>query len=367
MPRFYGEIAKTEQLNDGSLKVYGYASAETPDSDGETVTAEAMKAAIPDYMRFGAVREMHNPKTAAGTALEIRVEDDGRTWFGAHIVDADAVKKVQAGVYKGFSIGGSVTARDELNKTVITGLKLLEISLVDRPANPEAVLTCYKAASVDDGAADDTAAESETPAEPPSEPDNSEPAAPADNGATDTAETGEPVQKSLYQVKNLADILRDAKYLIDDLGWMQNHPTDVVSDVKAAASLLASGLQKLVAHETAEFGTETEKMEKTETPTDTQKTAAADTLAKAVQSAGFAADTDPADCISKLAQRVKELEQQPEPPKGSLNAVSKTADTGGDDTALKGFTPLTHADGSLNEAATLVKAAQSGLLSQPQS
>lgn len=144
MAKLYAEIAKMEAQDDGTVKVWGYASSEAVDSDGEIIAAEAMKAAIPDYMKFGAVREMHG-SNAAGTAIEINVEDDGRTFFGAHIVDPVAVTKVKTGVYKGFSIGGSVTARDELNKSQITGLKLTEISLVDRPANPDAVFTCFKA------------------------------------------------------------------------------------------------------------------------------------------------------------------------------------------------------------------------------
>ena len=104
--KLYAEIGKSEELSDGTIKVWGYASTNTVDADGETVTADAMKAALPDYMKFGAVREMHDSKKAAGTAIEASVGDDGRTFFGAHIVDAEAVKKVKAGVYKGFSIGG---------------------------------------------------------------------------------------------------------------------------------------------------------------------------------------------------------------------------------------------------------------------
>ena len=142
--KLFAEISKTEAQADGTLKVWGYASSESVDSDGETITADAMKAALPDYMKFGAVREMHQPK-AAGTAIEISVGDDGRTFFGAHVVDSEAVKKVNAGVYKGFSIGGKVTERDELNKSIIKGIKLVEISLVDRPANPEAVFSMFKA------------------------------------------------------------------------------------------------------------------------------------------------------------------------------------------------------------------------------
>ncbi len=144
----YGEISKIEAQEDGTLQVWGVASSESEDSDGETITATAMKAALPDYMRFGAVREMHQPK-AAGTALAVEVGDDGVTKICAHIVDSEAIRKVNAGVYKGFSIGGRVTARDELKKTIITGLRLTEISLVDRPANPDAVITCYKADGIE--------------------------------------------------------------------------------------------------------------------------------------------------------------------------------------------------------------------------
>lgn len=141
--KLYGEISKTEAQDDGTIKVEGYASSTSIDSDGEIVTADAMKAAIPEYMKFGAVREMHQPK-AAGTAIEATVQDDGRSFFKAHIVDTEAVKKVNAGVYKGFSIGGKVTSRDELNKATVTGLKLVEISLVDRPANEDAIFSLVK-------------------------------------------------------------------------------------------------------------------------------------------------------------------------------------------------------------------------------
>ena len=57
--KLYGEISKTETQDDGTIRVEGYASSTAVDSDGETVTVETMKAAIPEYMKFGAVREMH--------------------------------------------------------------------------------------------------------------------------------------------------------------------------------------------------------------------------------------------------------------------------------------------------------------------
>jgi hypothetical protein len=151
--RRYAEISKVEDQGDGTIKVWGYASSEAVDSDGETITADAMKAAIPDYMKFGAVREMHQP-IAAGTALELQVQDDGKTAICAHVVDPIAVKKVQTGVYKGFSIGGKVTKRDPNDAKKITGLKLIENSLVDRPSNPEAVFTMFKAEGIEDESTD---------------------------------------------------------------------------------------------------------------------------------------------------------------------------------------------------------------------
>lgn len=147
--KLYGSIEKVDSQDDGTIIVCGVASTEALDSQGEIVTAAAMKSALPDYMKFGAIREMHQP-LAAGTALKCFVDDGGVTHLEAHIVDPVAVSKVNHGVYKGFSIGGKVKSRDEVNKNMITGLRLTEISLVDVPANPEAMLTFGKVADEED-------------------------------------------------------------------------------------------------------------------------------------------------------------------------------------------------------------------------
>lgn len=142
--RLYGAIEKVESLDDGTVRVHGVASTETVDDQGEVVLASAMRAAIPDYMRFPAIREMHG-LAAAGSALEAEVDDDGITRIVAHVVDPVAVLKVKNQVYRGFSIGGRVTERDTANRKTVTGLLLNEISLVDRPANPGAVFDMWKA------------------------------------------------------------------------------------------------------------------------------------------------------------------------------------------------------------------------------
>jgi hypothetical protein len=141
--RIWGDITKVVENDDGTLTVSGIASSEAVDSDGEVITSTAMKDAIPDYMKFGALREMHQP-IAAGTALSCEVQEDGRTYLEAIVVDAESCRKVKTGVLKGFSIGGKVTKRNSKNKKVIEGIKLVEISLVDRPANPEAIIGLVK-------------------------------------------------------------------------------------------------------------------------------------------------------------------------------------------------------------------------------
>jgi len=109
--RLYGAIQKVEPQDDGTVRVYGIATSEAVDDQGEIVRADAMRAAIPEYMRFPALREMHQ-LSAAGTTLEAEVCDDGMTRIVAHVVDPVAVAKVKNGVYRGFSIGGRVRQRE---------------------------------------------------------------------------------------------------------------------------------------------------------------------------------------------------------------------------------------------------------------
>jgi hypothetical protein len=142
--RLFGEITKIEEAADGTLKVYGVASSGARDDAGEIVMPAAMKAALPDYARYPTLREMHQP-SAAGRTLEALVDEEGATRIVAQVVDPVAIAKVKSRTYSGFSIGGRVLARDPVDPTVITKIKLSEISLVDRPANPEAVIDLWKA------------------------------------------------------------------------------------------------------------------------------------------------------------------------------------------------------------------------------
>lgn len=393
MAKLYAEIAKMEAQDDGTVKVWGYASSEAVDSDGEIIAAEAMKAAIPDYMKFGAVREMHG-SNAAGTAIEINVEDDGRTFFGAHIVDPVAVMKVKTGVYKGFSIGGSVTARDELNKSQITGLKLTEISLVDRPANPDAVLTCFKAgkpkdeeeADKDDKPSDKSAEEeSDKPKDGDKKPEAEDKDDKGDKSGKDDKEDDkedeteksasvnlseseiailkavlakaekpkdEPVTKSMWQVKSLADVLMSMKWLIEDAAY-DNIDEAVIAQIKESAGSLAESLKALTASEADKLVDGlAAKADKSD---GLAKAESVDELAKAQD-----ALKKSNDALAKAQAEIESLKKQAAPPKGSTKAIGKAEDNGED--PLKGFQPIVKNDGSLDDVATLVKAAQAGRL-----
>ncbi|WP_308021403.1 HK97 family phage prohead protease [Neisseria mucosa] len=329
MTKLYAEIAKMEAQDDGTVKVWGYASSEAVDSDGEVIAAEAMKAAIPDYMKFGAVREMHG-SNAAGTAIEINVEDDGRTFFGAHIVDPVAVTKVKTGVYKGFSIGGSVTARDELNKSQITGLKLTEISLVDRPANPDAVFTCFKADKPKDG--EEVADKDDESAKKTDE-------TPADD--TEKAD-----DKSDKKVDDKEDDKKD-----------EAEKSASVNLSESEIAILKAVLAKAEKQEAATKADEPvdESVSKSDKSDDLAKAEMADALAKAQD-----ALKKSNDALAKAQAEIESLKKQAAPPKGSTKAIGKAEDNGED--PLNGFTPIVKNDGSLDDVATLIKAKQTGRL-----
>lgn len=154
------DTMKTEtQINDGKANffapmlkydekenmAYGYFSTEALDSQGQIVEAAAIEKAISGYMQWGNIREMHQT-LAAGVAKSIKKDDKG--WYlSCKVVDPIAQTKCREGVYKGFSIGGLVktVVEDKMAKGGrITDLELHEISLVDRPANPECRIDIYK-------------------------------------------------------------------------------------------------------------------------------------------------------------------------------------------------------------------------------
>lgn len=151
----YVPITKVEEADDGSLYVYGKVSDETLDSDQQITDSAAFKVALQNWFdNWANIRVMHQP-IAVGVAKEIAFQED-ESFIGAKIVDADAVRKVQEGVYKGFSYGvakGKYRVVPDPHaprgRILIDEDGMIEGSLADRPSNPTAKIILAKIADAD--------------------------------------------------------------------------------------------------------------------------------------------------------------------------------------------------------------------------
>lgn len=139
--RLFGAIEKYDSQDDGSVIICGVASSELLDKQGDIISADAMRKALPEWMTWGNIREQHS-MNAVGKATRAEVDMDGKTRITATIVDSEAVKKIKAGVYRGFSVAGECLSK---MANVVTRLSLSEISICDRPVNPECVFSIWKA------------------------------------------------------------------------------------------------------------------------------------------------------------------------------------------------------------------------------
>jgi len=143
----YAGLIKSEKQEDGTLKVYGKATDDAIDIDQQICDESWLKEAMPDWFTSGGnIREQHS-NIAAGVATDYEAKADGH-YITALIVDPVSVKKVETGVLKGFSIGirGPRVIRDQKAAGGrIVGGQIVEVSVVDRPANPNAKMVIAKA------------------------------------------------------------------------------------------------------------------------------------------------------------------------------------------------------------------------------
>jgi len=142
-------IVKADRNADGTMMVYGKATDDSLDIDQQICDSDWLNRAMPDWFKTGGnIREQHS-NIAAGVAKEYEQKTDGH-YIHALIVDPTSVKKVDTGVLKGFSIGikGPRVVRDDkaANGRIIDG-QIVEVSLVDRPANPNCQLILAKSVS----------------------------------------------------------------------------------------------------------------------------------------------------------------------------------------------------------------------------
>lgn len=149
---YFLPFAKVEKNEDGSRTVQGYASTERVDLDGEIVALDAVKAALPAYWEWRNIRMMHQP-VPIGVAKEAHIDDHG-LFVKSKIVDPAAIKLIDEEVLKGYSVGGKKLAK---SGNRITKIELVEISMVDRPANPDCRVDVIKMAKAVEAGAFDVA------------------------------------------------------------------------------------------------------------------------------------------------------------------------------------------------------------------
>lgn len=142
----YAAIVKMDDNADGTLTVYGKATDDSIDIDQQICDPAWLDRAMPEwFMTGGNIREQHS-NIAAGVAQEYEQKSDGH-YISALVVDPVSVKKVKSRVLKGFSIGikSPRVVRDQkaANGRIIDG-QIVEVSLVDRPANPNCQLVLAK-------------------------------------------------------------------------------------------------------------------------------------------------------------------------------------------------------------------------------
>lgn len=144
----YAEIVKHERDANGDLVVFGRATGPDLDLDRQICDPTWLKQAMPEWFTSGAnVREQHS-SIAAGVGTEISQKADGGWDLKSLVVDANSARKVERGVLKGYSIGirsPQVVKDASAPGGRITGGQIVEVSLVDRPANPSCTLTLAKA------------------------------------------------------------------------------------------------------------------------------------------------------------------------------------------------------------------------------
>jgi len=158
MLKLYVPITK---IDEERREVWGFATVEELDKQGEVVSFDASKRAFAawsdqfekatDGASQGNIREMHQP-IAAGRVLEWTPDEEKKGInLGGKIVDDQAWAKTRERVYTGFSIGGNPKKSERRkiggkNVNVITEYDLVEVSLVDNPACPSAVFSVVKMA-----------------------------------------------------------------------------------------------------------------------------------------------------------------------------------------------------------------------------
>jgi hypothetical protein len=328
--------------------VTGVATAETPDRSGEIFDYASSKpffekwsaeaAAASGGKSLGAVRVMHTP-IAAGKLTDIAFDDKAkRITVCAKVVDDDEWRKVQEGVYTGFSQGGRYVKRwaDPDSGLTRYTAEPHEISLVDLPCVPDATFDVVKGGMIEKRAFASHAEAIDAAVDENMDDDECA----ADKGELSAREHEKDTEEDValpdgsYPIRSTKDIenaLRDY--------YRSGKKPDVKAHIIARA--------KAIGAESALPGDWMEAADKAAAVSNSLGTAQApDALAKALTYAALKLDRATAEnarlrkaledltpALTDMTRRIAALEAQPLPAKAALRSIAKTAD-GADETLV---------------------------------
>ena len=301
--------------------VHGVVTAEIPDRSGEICdyastkpyyqawSAEATEAS--GGKSFGAVRAMHG-RVAAGKLTDIAFDDEQkRILVAAKIVDDDEWRKVEEGVYTGFSQGGRYVERwpDPENGLTRYTAEPREISLVDFPCLPDATFEVVK-----DGRSERRAFQKSSP-----DGDVAAPAASLETSAVHLQEArNDGANDTTARLADLAALLAEARAFNAKL------EKQIADGAEAAASPSAKSQELDAAPGTAS------SLAAPPSPNAREPAPPSTVLVKALGELAALRDqiAELTPNLKALAARVAALEAQPLPAKAAIRAVAKAQDGG---------------------------------------
>lgn len=152
------QIIKAE----GRRLIGGYASVEVKDTQGETITLEALKGALTPFMAAKLYRNVHvmHSNIEVGKVIDLITDSEGYLWetkvddlglfavceIDRPIKEADRVwEAIERGELTAFSIAGEAIHRTGEHGEIIDQLELFEITICFKGANPGAKFVMIKA------------------------------------------------------------------------------------------------------------------------------------------------------------------------------------------------------------------------------
>jgi hypothetical protein len=152
------DFIKSADKDNGRIYVEGIISTENEDAQGEVMVQKGMDFSY--FKKRGYINFEHaqGPINMIGSPVELKsmkYKGTNATWMkGFLFSDNPKVQEIMTSVNAmkaadcdrglGFSVEGAVIERDKNNPNIITKSKILNVSLVASPANPDSVLSLCK-------------------------------------------------------------------------------------------------------------------------------------------------------------------------------------------------------------------------------